>query len=253
MSAIQFSKADLRNPFESLSLEIRCAHDPDCDGLICNRYHEVENGQPIPPRPHLHLIVQGQNPTTEPRYYAVDLPRLQPNNFEVTHDEDARSVQFKFTGPVEFQMSFRPMIARMIAQSTLDSADRSEGKETAAETREILEREAQESDELARREAEEAEIRYYEEWQARQASEANAPDFHAVAESIASTLKEEATMSERAEHIERAMREVWLQSQPDFHAIARSTTSSLTTPATMAERIENALRNAWSQALAARK
>jgi hypothetical protein len=70
--------------------------------------------------------------------------------------------------------------------------------------------------------------------------------FHALAESIFSTVPTEAPMSERAEALERSLREVWLEGQPDFRAVAESITSSLTTPATMTERIETALRRLFS-------
>ncbi len=70
MAIIHFTDEEARNPEDS---KLTLVHNEDaagCNGEVCGRYYE-ENGVPLKPRPHGHLVITGQEPATTPRYYPI--------------------------------------------------------------------------------------------------------------------------------------------------------------------------------------
>ena len=264
--SIQFSEADLRHPAHSLTVNVRIEFPQDCDGLVCGLYREDENGQPIQPRPHLHLIIQGEDPTTSPRVFAVPIRRSVIDDFSIEHDPISGKVVFEIRNP-DLAMYWSPDFAQQVALELVEEAER------AADAQD--DEEEEESD-FTPNEREALALRHYAEWRGQPKAalmETLVRDFtpeqceaaaferyeewrrtqrplYSLAQSVARRLAVMDAKAERTEHVERVLRDAWLRGRPDFHAIAESVTSSLTTEATMAERIEQALQKIRSYPLA---
>jgi hypothetical protein len=71
MAIITFTAEDIRNPSDSEIQLVRIEDAADCYGEACNQYYESEDGDPLKPRSHSHLVVTGQDPTTTPRYTPI--------------------------------------------------------------------------------------------------------------------------------------------------------------------------------------
>jgi hypothetical protein len=67
MATIRFTAEDIRNPEDSERLLLHTEDATDCYGEICGQYYEGEDGEPLKPSPHSHLVGTGQNPGTTPR------------------------------------------------------------------------------------------------------------------------------------------------------------------------------------------
>lgn len=64
---IRFTGEDIRDPLMSEQVMVREESAAHCDGLECGKYCEDENGDPMEPGPHYHLVVYGVNPPTSRR------------------------------------------------------------------------------------------------------------------------------------------------------------------------------------------
>ena len=68
MAGITFRAEDLRDPFDSARILCRIEPAEDCDGLACGATGVPFDVLGIYPKPHFHLVAQGEEPPTTPRY-----------------------------------------------------------------------------------------------------------------------------------------------------------------------------------------
>jgi hypothetical protein len=260
----KFTAEDLRHPRESQILNIRLEFAADCDGLVCSQYHEHGNGEPVPPPPHCHLVIQGEDPSTAPRVYAIPMgrhiDRPVPDGFSIDHDPVSGNVLFETRNP-DLVMHWDPDFARQVALGIVEEAEK------AADAQD---EEEEEDSHFTPEEREALALRHCAEWRGQpdaalltetlvrdftpEQCEAAAMDRYEEwrrtqtpldPQSVARSLAVMDTQAERTEHLVGVLRNAWLRGRPDFHAIAEPVTSSFTTEATMAERIERAFRSVW--------